>query len=115
MAVKVEMRLAVALHVHGHEGHELHEAGIDAASAPGIARRHAADEVSSNQLIGLLDASSFTLVGLTRVSTGPAMSVMLFGFAGSCACAMTATAATARTVGIRPTNGRPARARAATE
>ena len=31
----------------------------------------------SNHLIGLLDASSFTLVGLTRVSTGPAISVML--------------------------------------
>ena len=39
------MRLAVALDIHGHEGHELHEAGIDAAAAPGIARRHAADEV----------------------------------------------------------------------
>ena len=37
---------------------------------------------SSNQLSGLEWASWLTLVGLTRVSTGPAMSIMLRGWAG---------------------------------
>ena len=53
----------------------------------------------SNQLIGLLVASLLTLVGLTRVSMGPAISVMLLGCAGLPSAAMTATAASAWTHG----------------
>ena len=53
----------------------------------------------SNQLIGLLVASLLTLVGLTRVSMGPAISVMLDGCAGLPLAAITATAASACTHG----------------
>ena len=53
----------------------------------------------SNQLIGLLVASLLTLVGLTRVSMGPAISVMLAGCAGLPLAAITATAASACTHG----------------
>ncbi len=77
MLVQVEMRLAVALDIHGHERHQLHEAGIDPASRA----RHSAIgtrlmRLFSNHDIGFDVASSFTLVGLTRVSIGPAISVM---------------------------------------
>ena len=44
-------------------------------------------------------ASSLTLVGLTRVSIGPAISVMERGCAGLPACAITATAASTATQG----------------
>ena len=43
--VKLAMRLYVALHVHTHEGGELHEAGINPAAAAGIARRHGGDQL----------------------------------------------------------------------
>ena len=41
----------------------------------------------TNQAIGRDMASSFTLVGFTRVSIGPAIKVMLWGRAGSPASA----------------------------
>ncbi len=75
------MGLDVPLRVHRHEGGELHEAGIDPSARPGVPRAGTvAIRLFSNQAIGLLVASSLTLVGLTRVSTGPAISVMLRGF-----------------------------------
>ena len=49
--------------------------------------------------MGLEVASSLTLVGEMRVSMGPAMSVMLAGWAGSLRAAMMETAANAATVG----------------
>jgi hypothetical protein len=53
----------------------------------------------SNQSIGLLVASVFTLVGLTRQSTGPAISVRLRGCAGLSSSAISAVAASAATQG----------------
>ena len=64
--------------------------GID--PAPAAARSAPAPRamrLRSNQAIGLLMASSLTLVGLTRVSIGPAISVMLRGCAGLPSCAIT--------------------------
>ena len=49
--------------------------------------------------IGFELASSLTLVGLTRVSIGPAISVMLRGCAGCCDCAITAAATRTATQG----------------
>ena len=49
--------------------------------------------------MGLLMASSLTLVGLMRVSMGPAISVMLRGCAGLPDWAMTAAAASTCTHG----------------
>jgi hypothetical protein len=43
--VEVAVRLDVSLDVHGHEGGELDEAGIDPPERPGIAHRHAGDQV----------------------------------------------------------------------
>ncbi len=53
----------------------------------------------SNQEIGLLVARSFTTVGSTRVSIGPAMSVSVRGCAGFPASAITAVATSAGTHG----------------
>ena len=47
----------------------------------------------------MISASSLTLVGLARVSIGPAISVMLRGCGGSPASAMTAAAASPATAG----------------
>ncbi len=84
------MRLDVALDVHAHERRELHEARIDLR---GTRRRWRngtrAIRFCSNQSIDLELASSFTLVGLTRVSIGPAIKVMLRGCAGFSLCAIT--------------------------
>ena len=61
--------------------------GIDpAARRRGSARARARSGCCSNQSIGLLVASSLTLVGLTRVSIGPAISVMLRGCGGVAVC-----------------------------
>jgi hypothetical protein len=49
----------------------------------------------SNHSMGLEVASSLTLVGLTRASTGPAMSVRLSGCSGWLPCAMTDAATSA--------------------
>jgi hypothetical protein len=53
----------------------------------------------SNHSMGLLLASSLTAVGLTRQSTGPAISVRLWGWAGWSSSAMMAVAAKAATQG----------------
>ena len=53
----------------------------------------------SNHSIGLLVARSFTTVGSTRVSMGPAMSVSVRGCAGLPASAITAVATSAATHG----------------
>ena len=76
------MRLDVAVGVHRHEGEELHEARIDAPAGAAIAQRHGGDEVALEPGHRRPVASSLTLVGLTRVSTGPAIRVMLHGCAG---------------------------------
>jgi len=53
----------------------------------------------SNHSMGLLVASTLTPVGLTRQSTGPAISVRLRGWAGSSSSAIRAVAASAATHG----------------
>ena len=53
----------------------------------------------ANHSIGLLVASVLTPLGLMRQSTGPAIKVKLFGFAGWSSSAMIATAASAATQG----------------
>jgi hypothetical protein len=53
----------------------------------------------SNHSMGLVLASLLTSVGLTRQSTGPAMSVRLWGWAGLSSSAMMAVAASAATQG----------------
>ena len=54
---------------------------------------------SRNHSIGLQVASSLTLVGLILVSIGPAIRVMLSGWAGLPSAAMVATAASTCTQG----------------
>ena len=79
----------------------------DSCTKPGYTRRPAPRKVqgtvwtrfSSNQLSGLLVASSLTAVGLTRQSMGPAISVRLRGWAGWPSCAMSAVADSAATQG----------------
>ena len=94
------MRLDVALDVHAHEGGELHEARIDPAERAGDSGTARARSGSSRTIRSACDlASSFTLVGLTRVSIGPAISVMLRGCAGLPFCAITAAAASTATQG----------------
>src|ERR1700722_6871644 len=56
--------------------------------APGNRNGTVAITFCWNQWSGLEGASWLTLVGLTRVSTGPAMSTMLLGWAGLSAAAM---------------------------
>src|SRR5581483_11083251 len=97
--VEVQVCLAVAVDVHGHEGGELHEAGVDPPPGAGVAGGTRAIRFCSNHSIGLLMASALTLVGLMRVSIGPAISVMLRGWAGLFAWAMTATAVSTCTHG----------------
>ena len=53
----------------------------------------------SNHSIGLVLASSFTLVGCCRVSIGPAISVIVRGEARLWSSAMTATAVSTATTG----------------
>ncbi len=55
--------------------------------------------VRSNQASDLDVASSFTAVGLSRVSIGPAISVIERGVAGLRSCDITATAASVCTQG----------------
>jgi len=94
------MRLDVPLDVHAHEGGKLHEARIDFAQAARIAQRaRVAIRFCSNHDIGLEVASSFTLVGLTRQSIGPAINVIERGCAGWLVCAMTAAATSVATQG----------------
>ena len=79
---------------------ELHEARIDPPpGAGGSAWARARSGSARTSSIGLLMASSLTLVGLTRVSIGPAISVMLRGCAVLPDWAMTAAAASTCTQG----------------
>ena len=83
IVVELAMRLDMALDVHAHEGGELHEARIDPAERAAdsaTARARSGSARTSRSACEL--ASSLTLVGLTRVSIGPAISVMLRGCAG---------------------------------
>jgi hypothetical protein len=80
-------------------GRKLHEARIDLRNAPPWRNGTRAIRFFSNQSIDLELASSFTLVGLTRVSIGPAIRVMLRGCAGFWLCAITATASSTATQG----------------
>src|SRR5262249_36420177 len=84
---------------HAHERRELHEARIHAAKGAGVAPGTVAIRFCSNHSIGLELASAFTLVGLTRVSIGPAINVMLRGCAALPACAITAVATSTATQG----------------
>ena len=98
--VELLVRVVVPVDVHRHEGDELHEArDRPRRRAPRYLRGTRAMRLRSNQLIGLLVASLLTLVGLMRVSIGPAISVMLLGCAGLPSAAITATAASACTQG----------------
>ena len=67
--------------------------------APGSPAGTAAISCFSNQLIGLVFANSFTLVGLILVSIGPAISVIVRGCALLPDSAISATAASTGTVG----------------
>src|ERR1700737_573639 len=99
MAKKIDLGFDVAVQVHAHKSSKLHKTGIDAAQGARIAQRYDPDQVVSNQSIGRLVARRLTSVGLTRASIGPAINVMLRGWAGSESSAMIATAASTATQG----------------
>ena len=73
----------MALKVHAHERRDLHKAWVDSAPSALVAQGGSAIRLCSNQLIGRRVASLLTFVGLTRVSIGPAIKVMLRGCASS--------------------------------
>ena len=83
VVVELAMRLDVAIDVHAHERGKLHEARIDLAERAADSGTAPARSGSSRTSRSAWNcASSFTLVGLTRVSIGPAIKVMLRGCAG---------------------------------
>ena len=65
--VQFLMRLQMTLDIHAHEGGELHEAGIDAPSAAGIAVGHGCDQVLLEPLHRLAFGE---IVDLGRVDAG---------------------------------------------
>ena len=73
----------VAVEIHAHEAAELKEARIDEPHHAGIGPRHLGDDVVANQLRLRPLANSFTAVGFTRASMGPAIRIIERGTAGS--------------------------------
>ena len=75
--VQLTMRLDVTLDIHTHEGSKLNEARIDlpATACRSDEARARSNAARTNRSVFDL-ASTLTLVGLTRVSIGPAISVM---------------------------------------
>src|SRR5213075_2802544 len=73
--------------------------GYTRRPAPAYGRGTVAMTLRSNHPIGRLTASSFTDVGLIRVSIGPAISVALRAGRGSARCAITARDASTGTQG----------------
>ena len=97
--VQLMMRLNVTLDVHTHEGRKLNEARVDLPASASVPVRTHAIKCRSNQSMVFVFASTLTLVGLTRVSIGPAIKVMDRGCARLSACAMTLADTSAATQG----------------
>ncbi len=91
----------MAFEIHAHERRKLHEAWIDLPRARPYKRR----ELRQIRLLlepirsAFAMAKSLTLVGLMRVSIGPAIKVMLRGCAASPSSAINAAAARTGTQG----------------
>ncbi len=96
---QVHVRLHMAIHVHGHEGRELHEARIDVAARAFVLRRHHRDQVLLEPFDRLAGGKIVHLGRIDAQSMGPAMSVRLFGCAFMPFFAMTAVATSAATQG----------------
>ena len=83
MLVQVEVRPDVPVDVHGQEGGELQEAGIDAPHGAAVAKGHGDDQVALEPSDRVAHRQLVDLGWIDPDVDGPAMSVMLRGCAGS--------------------------------
>ena len=92
---EAQVLVDVAAEVHGHEAAQLEEARVHPPAGTGVADGTVVITLLLEPGQRMLERSSFTAVGFTRQSTGPAMRVRVRGSQGRASSAMRAVAARA--------------------